>query len=177
MNAVYRGLIFAALQIAMVSSLGAKLLWDRAHQPRGWAQTRGYDPQALIRGRYITMSLLVNADNVYSEEARRRGLPLGIGYGYQNVFLTVENGKVMANATSENTGLTVGMPEWGDNGEKLARLTPPVVFFLPEHAADPMQQRWAGKLLLEVTIPKKGPPRPIRFGRDVNGKFTILDVN
>lgn len=177
MNAMYRGLIFATLEVAMVSSLGAKLLWDRAYRPRGWAQTQGFDPQALIRGRYITMSLLVNADNVYSEGARRRGLPLSADYGYQNVFLTVENGKVMAHATSENTGLLVGMPLGGENGEKLATLTPPVVFFLPENVVDPMRQRGTAKLLVEVTIPKKGPPRPIRFGRDVNGKFTILDVN
>ena len=62
MNQLQKGLLFAVIQVALVSSLGAKLLWDRATSPRGWAATRGYDPNLPIRGRYINISLLVKAE-------------------------------------------------------------------------------------------------------------------
>jgi hypothetical protein len=177
MNALQRGLLFAALQVAMVSSLGAKLLWDRGHLPRGWAETRGYDPNLIIRGRYTKISLLVKADRVFPgpDAASSRTAPFNRGYGGRNVYLTVENGKVVANPTDQQTGLSVSWLEWRD-GEKLAVLNPPVAFFLPEHAADPTRIPRADTLFLEVTVPKKGPPRPIRFGRNVNGAFTMIDI-
>jgi hypothetical protein len=177
MNALQRGLIFAALQVAMVSSLGAKLLWDRGHLPRGWAETRGYDPNLIIRGRYTSISLLVKADKIFpgADASSSRTALFNRGYGGQNVYLTVENGKVVANPTEQNTGLSVTAPEWR-NGEKVATLYPPVAFFLPEHAADPTRIPRSEMLFLEVTIPKKGPPRPIRFGRNVNGAFTIIGI-
>jgi hypothetical protein len=177
MNALQRGLIFAALQVAMVSSLGAKLLWDRGHLPRGWAETRGYDPHLIIRGRYTSISLLVKADKIFPgiDAGALRTAPFNRGYAGQNVYLTVENGRVVANPTDQQTGLSVSSLEWR-GGEKLAVLYPPVAFFLPEHAADPTRIPRTETLFLEVTVPKKGPPRPIRFGRNVNGAFTIIDA-
>ena len=174
MNAFQRGLIFAALQVALVSSLGAKLLWDRGHLPRGWTVTRGYDPDLIIRGRYTSISLLVKADKVFADSSPPQVTPFGRGYGPQNVYLSVENGRVVANPADHYTGLTVNGPEWRD-GEKLAMLYPPVAFFLPEHAADPTRIPRSTTLLVEVTIPRKGPPRPIRFGRNLNGTFTPIE--
>jgi hypothetical protein len=172
MSALQRGLIFAALQVALVSSLGAKLLWDRGHLPRGWAVTRGYDPNLFIRGRYTSVSLLVKADKVFPDSPQAQSAPFNRGYVSQNVYLTVENGRVVANPSNQPTGLMVSGPEWRD-GEKLATLYPPVAFFLPEHAEDPTR---ATTLLVEVTIPRKGPPRPIRFGKNVNGTFTLIEA-
>jgi len=175
MNSLQRGLIFAAIQIALVSSLGAKLLWDRGHLPRGWAETRGYDPNLIIRGRYANISLVVKADKVYPDVSQPQRTPLYRPYGSQNVYLTVENGCVVANPTDQYTGLSASAPEWRD-GEKLATLYPPVAFFLPEHAVDPTRAPRSTTLFVEVTIPRKGPPRPIRFGRNLNGTFTIIDT-
>jgi hypothetical protein len=173
-NALQRGLIFAALQVALVSSLGAKLLWDRGHLPRGWAVTRGYDPDLAIRGRYTSISLLVKADKIFPDASPSQATPFGRGYGPQNVYLTAENGRVVANPADHYTGLTVNGPEWRD-GEKLAALNPPVAFFLPEHAADPTRVPRSTTLFVEVTILRKGPPRPIRFARNLDGKFTPIE--
>ena len=49
-------------------------------------------------------------------------------------------------------------------GEMLAVLDKPVPFFIPEHIPDPSRRAPDEKLWVEVTIPKKGPPRPIRLG-------------
>jgi hypothetical protein len=48
-------------------------------------------------------------------------------------------------------------------GEKLAVLAEPVAFFIPEHIPDPSRLQ-GEELWAEVTIPKKGLPRPIRLG-------------
>ncbi|HKV26195.1 MAG TPA: hypothetical protein VJN93_16485 [Candidatus Acidoferrum sp.] len=174
MNQLQKGLLFAVLQVALVCSLGAKLMWDRETLPRGWAATHGYDPNMPIRGRYINISLVVRADRVFPKGISIPGTPAARAFGPQNVYLTVENGNVVANLADRYTGLTLSDPVERD-GELLATLYPPVVYFLPEHAADPMRAHPGSTPMLEVTIPKKGPPRPIRFGITEQGRFLPLD--
>jgi hypothetical protein len=173
MNQLEKGLLFAVIQVALVSSLGAKLLWDRGTSPRGWAATRGYDPDLPIRGRYINISLLVKADKVFPALPEAKDTAPFYTYASQNVYLTAENGRIVANLADHFTGLTVSGPQRQD-GEMLATLSPPLVYFLPEHAVNPMSGRPAGTLFLEVTLPPKGPPRPIRLGTKVGSEITPL---
>jgi hypothetical protein len=60
------------------------------------------------------------------------------------------------------------------DGEILATLSPPVVYFLPERAADPLRGHARGTLFVEVTLPRKGPPRPIRLGTKLGGEIVPL---
>ena len=161
MSALRKGLILAALQVGLVSSLGAKLLWDRAHLPRAWAPTLSYDPDLFIRGRYIRVQLLVKAGRVYGSEN-------------WYVTLTSEGGRLTANPTRAFTGLTLTRTSVR-NGEETAILNEPVVFFIPEHAQDPSRHSRDEELWVEVTIPKKGPPRPIRLAIKKGDSFTALD--
>jgi hypothetical protein len=170
MNQLQKGLLFAVIQVALVSSLGAKLLWDRETSPRGWAATRGYDPNLPIRGRYIHISLLVKADTVFQPS---QGPVPFLASGSENVDLAVENGRIVALRASRYTGLSVGGPQLRD-GEILATLSPPVVYFLPERAADPLRGHARGALFVEVTLPRKGPPRPIRLGTKLGGEIVPL---
>jgi hypothetical protein len=170
MNQLQKGLLFAVIQVALVSSLGAKLLWDRETSPRGWAATRGYDPNLPIRGRYINVSLLVKADTVFQQSQGPLPFPAS---AWENVDLAVENGRIVAMRASRVTGLSVSGPQLLD-GEIIATLSPPVVFFVPEHAADPMRNPPPATVFLEVTIPPKGPPRPIRFGTKVGSAIVPL---
>jgi len=170
MNQLQKGLLFAVIQVLLVSSLGAKLLWDRETSPRGWAATRGYDPNLPIRGRYINISLLVKSDAVFPPS---QGPPTFPAHSSQNVDLLVDNGRIVATPADHYTGLIVSEPQLRD-GEILATLYPPVVYFLSEHAVDPMRAQPAGTLFLEVTLPYKGLPRPIRFGTKVGGAIVPL---
>jgi hypothetical protein len=170
MNQLQKGLLFAVIQVLLVSSLGAKLLWDRGTSPRGWAATRGYDPDLPIRGRYINISLLVKADAVFPVS---QGPVPFLNNVSHDVELVVDNGRIAAIPADHYTGFTASTPQLRD-GEVLATLTPPVVYFLPEHAADPMRNRPAGTLYLEVTLPPKGPPRPIRFGTKVGSEIVPM---
>ena len=173
MTRLQKGLLFAVIQVALVSSLGAKLLWDRATQPRGWAMTRGYDPDLFIRGRYVNISLVVKADKLFTNLSQPQGAAPTRSYAPGNVDLAVENGFVVAIPADHYTGIMVTGPEWRD-GEWLATVSPPVVFFLPEHAADPLRSRATGTLFVEVTLPRSGPPRPIRLGTKVGGQIIPL---
>jgi hypothetical protein len=55
-----------------------------------------------------------------------------------------------------------------------------VLFFVPEHTL-PFETASVGRdapeLWAEVTIPRKGPPRPIRLALKKAGKLELLDVN
>ena len=54
-----KGILIALLHVGLAASLGGKLLYDRASQPRGWAQAAPYDPSLPIRGRYVSLQLAV----------------------------------------------------------------------------------------------------------------------
>jgi hypothetical protein len=55
-----------------------------------------------------------------------------------------------------------------------------VLFFVPEHTL-PFETMRAGRnapeLWAEVTIPRKGPPRPIRLALKKAGRLELLEVN
>src|SRR5512134_3393457 len=59
MKPLIKGLIITAVHAGLVTSLGAKLLYDRATRPRVWALTAPYDPNLPIRGRYVNLQLVV----------------------------------------------------------------------------------------------------------------------
>jgi len=54
-----------------------------------------------------------------------------------------------------------------DSGERLA-------FFIPEHVPDPSFRAPGEELWAEVTLPRKGAPRPIRLAVKKDGVLTPL---
>ncbi len=115
MTRLQRGLIVAAVHLAMVLGIGAKLLVDRWRYPREWRQAMPYDPNLPIRGRYVRIRL-------------------------------------------------VGTGE-------------PLAYFIPEHVPDPSIRQKGEELWVEVTLPAKGPPRPIRLGVKKSGVITPLALD
>jgi hypothetical protein len=77
-----------------------------------------------------------------------------------------ENGELIASKTDSDTGVSVS--NWSNRsrafGSEYVVLDQTVAFFLPEHADVPTprvqkdEELWA-----EVTLPRKGPPRPIQL--------------
>lgn len=159
MNNRNKGLLVGLLQIAIVLSLGGKLLYDRAHCPRIWVRTGSIDPELPVRGRYLTLNLEVHAPGAPVEPKKNPN-----AYSWQSVKLSAQNGELVATLTNERTEMGI----WAWNRRPIGSdpdvyfLAPPVAFFVPEHAEVPRinarQELWA-----EVTIPKKGPPRPIQL--------------
>lgn len=191
MNATRRALIVTVLHLLIVSSLGAKLLYDRQTRPRVWVQTVSYDPDLPIRGRYISLQLVVEPDAALKaridkdlerqiEERKKQPNPPAVPYygaGYYDAKIGLQDGKLVVSASDsgEYYGDSVA---WNrrPTGEIVVSYSRPVLVFIPEHANIPTV-RPPDQLWVEVTIPKKGPPRPIQLGVKKNGVITPLVLN
>ncbi len=168
MNVLTKGLIVGAAQLLLVSSVGAKFLYDRASNPRLWVETAPYDPYLPIRGRYVSIALLVSAER-------------------EEVSVDSRSGSAMFNARLEARGdrlIAVEDPDgrhWvtsrscGDG--QCWQLVAPVAYFIPEHGADPSRRPPGEALWVEVTLPPTGAPRPLRLGlkREGDAAVTPLD--
>jgi len=170
-----KGVILAALQLALVASLAGKYAIDRARFPRVWAQTVAYDPDLPIRGRYLSVRLRVNADRVYAGAELPKGNIINFWSDQRDVYLRAEGGQLVAYPAPQPTGLRV--TRWkARNGEVVAGLTEQVDFFFPEHAVDPSIRKTGEELWVEVTVPAKGPPRPVRLAVKQGDTFTPLEI-
>lgn len=162
MKPLYKGLIIALVHICIVSSLGAKLLYDRTVRPRVWALAAPYDPDMPIRGRYVSLQLVVEPRGIKETVATGPGwVPP------QSVILRAENNRLVAEGVPGKTGYnteatTVRFVQRQER--RLAVLAQPVAFFIPEHVPDPSLRKPGEELWVELTIPRKGPPRPIQLG-------------
>jgi len=170
-----KGIILALLQLAIVTSLAAKYVIDRARFPRVWARATAYDPNLPIRGRYISLQLQVN-----HAEPPAKGLPAGViaEHKIPNMFwgtLDGKNGQLIVTVAPENQGVQV-LGWTGPNKQAQYALMTPVLFFLPEHAQNPWQRAQGGELWVEVTVPANGPPRPIRLAVKKGDTFTPLEI-
>lgn len=166
MNALAKGLIVAAAQVALAASVGAKFLVDRANYPRVWVETAPYDPDLPIRGRYVSVALLVDAKRDAGPEADTKDAEIFVSrlevQGDRLVAVEDQAGKHWV--TQRNCGAA-----------KCWQLGDPLAYFIPEHGADPSQRPAGETLWVEVTVPPTGAPRPIRLGVMKNGTLTPLD--
>ncbi len=170
MKGMRKGLLVAVIHLLLVCSLGAKLLYDRATRPRIWVEGVSYDPNLPIRGRYIALQAKVDTDYAITGTQRNS---LGI-YGWQPARLEVRNGKLFA-AKDESGSIQV--VNWNIRGEVVTAVSEPSLFFVPDTANDPTHLKPGEHIWFEATIPKKGPPRPIRI--DIikpDGRFVPLDL-
>jgi hypothetical protein len=177
MSASRKGIILTALQLAIVVSLAAKYTIDRARFPRVWARTAVYDPNLPIRGRYLSVQLRVDADRVYAvlERPKDSNDINNFVWERRDVYLRAEGGHLAAYPSAKPTGLHVN--RWKTRtGEITAVLSEPVSYFLPEHAIDPSRRQAGEELWVEVTVPAKGPPRPIRLAVKRGETFTPLEI-
>ena len=158
------GLALALAHVVIVGSLGLKLLADRATLPRGWARTQPFDPDLPIRGRYVRLRL----------EMPFVGVPLGKRAGeYREARLIATGDRVQA--VLDNSGpVSVRLDSTGSG--LIAGLDQPVAFFIPEHIPDPSLRPPGEELWAEVTVPRRGSPRPIRLAVRRGESFTPLDI-
>ncbi len=171
------GLILAAIQLAIVASLGVKLLADRANCPRVWVRTAPVDPNLPIRGRYLSLRLVVDHYERMPSPTVLRGMAPGqvttIWGEPKMVRFEVRDGRLTATGSDVDTGVLGHVIRRGDR-ESLE--LDPVAFFISESVRDPSIRRAGEELWAEVTIPRRGPPRPIRLGVKKNGTLTPLSL-
>jgi hypothetical protein len=156
MKPLYRGIAVGVLQCLLVLSLAGKYAYDRERLPRAWAKAAPFDPNLAIRGRYLSLSLEVD---VAGENGRSTC-----------ATLSARNGRLVAEPAGCDT---VHAIRWGNGPWRIAE---PVAFFIPEHAQDPSRLPPGQELWVEVSVPRHGPPRPIRLAVKKDGVLTPLDL-
>jgi hypothetical protein len=167
MNArVRKGLAVAALHVAIVASVGGKLLIDRETRPRAWARTAPVDPSRPIRGRYVRLRV---------EAVPSHGLVLPAPPGSTTIAVAEEGGQLVALRSTSSNALHAHVIE--RDGQRVLVIDQPVAYFIPENIADPSIRRAGEELWVEVTLPRGGPPRPIRLGVRKAGVLTPLELD
>lgn len=161
-----RGVVIALVQVLIVSAVGGKLLYDRQVLPRAWARTTGVDPVLPIRGRYVTLNLLVETDPGAPPPGEAEP------WSVERAVLSVRDGALHAAIVPQpedgafdfdlggHLQEVMPLPAAGDTAWVLAQ---PIAFFLPEDAPDPTRVAADEELWAEVTVPEAGPPRPLRL--------------
>ena len=156
------GLALALAHAAIIGTLGAKLLLDRGRLPRAWARTLPVDPDLPIRGRYVQLRLEVPLDPMPDSVAQ---------WDVRAIRLFVRDSMLVG---ALDTGGEVRVQLGGPGGPGRASLERPVAYFIPEHIPDPSRRPAGEELWAEVSIPRHGPPRPIRLGVRKDGRLTPL---
>jgi hypothetical protein len=195
-------IVVLVVQLALVCSIAVKYLYQRSTCPRVWVRAVPYDPELMMRGRYLSVQVPVDGcqstlpsaeDMVMSRD--NNGVPTGKRYVISNGLvspvsfrarLKVDGNRLLAVRIPESEESHVG--QWVTAGPGSScdamRLQEWVDFYLPEHAKDPTpihlghwdagQSRWipdpnVSELWVEVTVPPKGPPRPVQLALKENG--------
>jgi len=181
------------IQLAIVSSIAAKYLYQRFTCPRVWTRSVVYDPEMLMRGRYASLQLMVDGCKSTLPSAEQaamprdvKGLPVGKVYSVRaeqpvqfSARLTVEGNKLEVIRIPESqsqTGAQIVTATPGLNCTEM-RLDAPIDFYLAEHAKNPAILGPGQELWVEVTVPPKGPPRPTQLAIKDKGEWKPLNLN
>lgn len=172
MKPLAKGLLLAAIQLTMVAGIGGKLLYERATRPRVWVLCQTYDPNLPIRGRYLSEQLRLPAEGFPTRAENNNYMNY-----YANrvwAFFEVRNGELVAAQQGSGSAGWVHLTKRGDAVE--ASVEEPVLMFIPDTANGPIVHR-GEELWVEVTVPRAGPPRPIRMGIKKDGVLTPLKLD
>jgi len=155
MKPVYRGLAVTILQCLIVLSVAGKYALDRERLPHVWVKAAPFDPNLPVRGRYVSLRLQVEA-------------PPDAGQ-WTSARLSAVDGRLVARPDPAGTvHIMAGGAQWN--------LAEPVAFFIPENVPDPSRRPPGEELWVEVSVPAKGSPRPIRLGVKKNGVLAPLGL-
>jgi hypothetical protein len=196
MTGKQKALLLTGLHLLLVLSLGAKLLYDRASRPRFWVKAAPVDPDLPIRGRYVSLrvEVPVYGATLPPEEPRPKALkpsePWPPPWRQHRLMVDLEPGPVglIARARNKPDPQRLVIYDAHDNATLPERLrgTPEsswmvvlddvVPFFIPEHVPDPSRRANGEELWVEVTLPRKGPLRPIRLGVKKDGTLNLLKL-
>jgi|CZKL01.1.fsa_nt_gi hypothetical protein len=172
-------LILLAVQLALVSSIAVKYLYQRVNCPRAWTKTVAIDPDAPMRGRYLSLQLIVDGCQSTLPSAKQAAfrrnidgttnrLPYSIAGAQLVLFpasLSVKDGRLFAVRIPNNENPSRGqlVSAFPKQACDEMRLVNRANFYIPEKAASPLPVKPGTELWIEVTVPPGGPPRPIQL--------------
>jgi hypothetical protein len=193
MKPLTKALAVAGIQVLLVCSLGAKLLYDRQTRPQAWFKAERYDPNLPIRGRYLSLQFQVSDPRTQAEvEAKfhneiqmqetqqaRFNLPDHYDFGRECGSIALQGSTPVAQFDGGGNGWNCDNLRFvhrkTDAGIDM-RLDEQVLFFIPDTAPDVTHLKSGEELWVLATIPRQGPPRPIALGIKHAGDSTITPV-
>ncbi len=179
------------VQLVLVSSIAAKYAWQRATCPRVWTRTAMYDPDLVMRGRYLSMQLTVDGCESTLPSAKQGRFPRdfnGVPRGGQFTIagpnaiqfpakIAVKDNKLIAVRIPESDDAPAGQFVWARESATCDQMTlgQPVNFYIDEHVQSPLPVSAGQELWVEVTVPPKGVPRPIQLAlKEADGAWKPL---
>lgn len=139
--------LVAAVHALLVAVVWINYAWEQRSLPRAWAQTAPVDPYDLLRGRYVSLSVLART---------AQPMRLEPGKGLMGGELYVQEGQLFARPAE----CCVTLQEVADDR---VRVVGRLSYFFPEGLPDPSALKDGEELWAEVTIPPKGRLRPLRL--------------
>lgn len=179
------------IQLAIVSTIAAKYLYQRWTFPRVWTRTVAYDPELVMRGRYLSLQLMVDGCESTLPSGKEAEFPRNVdGTISSTVFtvrgqvkvvefpakLVVKDNKLMAvhQRDAENWRDVQRVSAWQNTTCDQMRLDQPVNFYIAEYSQSPLPVKQRDELWIEVTVPPKGPPRPLQLALKQGGAWKPL---
>jgi hypothetical protein len=182
-----------AIQLGLVGSIAAKYLYQRWRCPRVWTRAFAYDPDLPMRGRYLSLQLAVDGCRSTLPSAGQARFPRDVNsaaisgpYAVRsrtpvefNASLKVQDNRLLAirlpdQETSVSSLQVTALP---DSACDQMRLEQPADFFIADTAKSPLPIQSGQELWIEVTIPPKGPPRPLALALKDHGVWKPLALD
>jgi hypothetical protein len=184
-------LALLVFQLAIVSTVAVKYLYQRWTCPRVWTRAAAIDPSLPMRGRYLALDLTVDGCQSTLPSAKDANFPRDVNGAItpgsyvlrpnavdfranlkvvNNTLVAVRNEGTEDSTAGEELVGTAGSP---CNQMQLASSTD---FFVSDTAQSPLPLKLGQELWIEVTVPPKGPPRPIQLALKVSGAWKPLDL-
>jgi hypothetical protein len=183
------------VQLALVSTIAAKYLYQRWTCPRVWTRAAAIDPQSPMRGRYLALQLTVDACQSTLPSAKDANFPRDVNGAVKPgpFVLRPQTIDFYANLKVVNNTLVAVRPEGQENGgtddttvgeEVVGTASSPcnqmqlessTDFFISDTAQSPFPLKPGQELWIEVTVPPKGPPRPMQLALKDNGAWKPLN--
>ncbi|WP_263354877.1 hypothetical protein [Acidicapsa acidisoli] len=190
MSLARTSLALLVIQLGLVSSIAAKYLLDRSVSPRVWTSAVAYDPSMIMRGRYLSTQLKIDACGINLPIAKTNtNVPpgdqtyfdpenTGTITGQLPVMVGVKNGQLavlrIAKSHEEAHSQSITLRKSALCND--AVLWTPVDFYLSETAKSPFPLQKGQELWVEVTVPSSGPPRPISLAiKSADGQWQPLN--
>jgi hypothetical protein len=190
MNFSKASITLLILQLMIVSTVAAKYLYERITSPRVWTRAGAYDPQLVMRGRYLSLRLSVDGCGSTLPTAKDaqfprniNGVPGGDTFSIRSANtvwfqaeIAIKDHKLIARRVpeSDTSTPTQTVAAWPGAPCDQLNLSNPVDFYIPDNATDPTRLKPGQELWIEVTLPPKGPPRPLQLALKDNGAWKPL---
>jgi hypothetical protein len=177
------------IQLAIVSLIAGKYLYQRWRCPRVWTRAEAIDPSLPMRGRYLSLQLTVDGCQSTLPSAKLATFARDVTGAIKPgpYVLRPQTVDFRANLKVENYKLIAVRVEGQEDrtaGEEVSaapaapcdqmRLDSSVDFYIAEHAQSPLPLKPGQELWIEVTVPPKGPPRPIQLALKQGGAWKPL---